>query len=354
MYVHALGWNSYFQEQWDSLDRSHLRPARVAEEQRGAYHVALEDGEWTAEVTGRFRHGAPDRSSFPSVGDWVAVETVAGERKAFIQALLPRRTRLSRKIAGERSEEQILVANVDTVFIVTSLNADLNPRRLERYLTMVFESGAQPVILLNKADLCSDANAAAVSISALAMTADVHVVSALTGTGLGALNAYVARGATAVLVGSSGVGKSTIMNAMLQSGAQKTAPIRDGDDRGRHATTFRRLYLMPAGGVLIDTPGLRELQLWDADHVDEAFEDITTLAGGCRFRDCRHDGEPGCAVQEAIAIGALDEGRLESLKKLQRELDHLDRRRDVAAQAEQRRRWKQIAKGLRQRPRGKP
>jgi ribosome biogenesis GTPase len=348
-----LGWNPYFQQQWDLAPRHNLKPARVVEQQRESYRVICETDELTAEVTGRFRHHALDRSTWPAVGDWVVVEVFRGERKASIHETLPRRSKLSRKAAGERSAEQVLVANIDTVLIVTSLNADLNLRRLERYLNMVFSSGAEPVIVLSKADLCEDIPHMMEQLSAIAAGTNIHVLSALTGDGLDQLNPYIGEGNTVVLVGSSGVGKSTIINALLGADVQATAAIRGNDGRGRHATTYRRLFSMPTGGVLIDTPGLRELQLWDAEHIDETFQEIHDLAGRCHFRNCRHAGEPGCAVQEAIDTGVLDPERLANLTKLQREQDHLDRRRDVAAQSAQRKVWKQRTKQLRQRLKAK-
>jgi ribosome biogenesis GTPase len=350
VYLHVLGWNPYFQRQWDAQERRGLTPARVVEEQRETYRIVTEGGEMAAEIVGQLRHKAVDRSAFPAVGDWVGVHVVASENKALIHEVLPRRTKLSRKVAGERTAEQIVVTNIDVVFLVTSLNADLNIRRIERYLGAIWESGAQPVIVLNKADLCADSQTAAAEVAEAAPGVDVHVLAAIAGEGLDALAPYMGQGNTVVLLGSSGVGKSTIINRLLHSEVQNTREIRS-DDRGRHATTYRRLFIMPSGGVLIDTPGMREFQAWEAESgTDEAFEEIGRLAVECRFRDCGHKSEPGCAVLAAVASGALDASRLSNYEKLRKELDYLDRRRDAAAQSEEKKRWKRIHKAMRKRP----
>ena len=340
VHLSALGWNSYFQAHWKSIAQPGWEPARVAEQQKESYRVVGETGEMAAEVTGRFRHTAYDVSAFPAVGDWVAVTSQAGH--GLIRAVLPRRTKLSRKAAGLRTDEQILVANVDAVLAVTSLNQDLSLRRLERYLSAIWESGARPVLILNKADLCPNPHEVAMEIAAVAPGVSIHVVSAATGEGFADLGLCLGPGNTVVLVGSSGVGKSTIINRLLHSEAQPTRDIRSSDGTGRHATTYRRLFTLPGGSIVIDTPGIRELQLWDSSEgLDDTFEDIVRLAAECRFRDCQHETEPGCAV-----LNAIDAGRLESYRKLQRELQHLDRRRDAAAQAEQKKIWKQRNKAL--------
>jgi ribosome biogenesis GTPase len=241
------------------------------------------------------------------------------------------------------------VTNVDVVFLVTSLNTDFNLRRLERYLTTVWESGAQPVVLLNKADLIANPHDASAEVAAIAPGAGVHVLTAIAGEGLDELAPYTKPGSTVALMGSSGVGKSTIINRLLGTEVQSTREIRAGDGRGRHATTYRRLLLLPAGGVLIDTPGMREFQPWDSSSgLDDAFEDIAALAGECRFRDCQHRTEPGCAVRVAVAQGSLDPSRLASLEKLRKEAGFQDRRRDAAAQSEAKKVWKRIHKAMKQ------
>ena len=345
MYLHALGWNEHFQKAWQSAG-FRFPPARIIEAQRGAWRIASEAGELAAEITGRLRYAADHESEFPVVGDWVNAEVFLTEKKALIHHVLPRRTTLSRKAAHE-VKEQVLVANVDTVLIVSSLNAEFNVRRLERYLSMIWESGATPVVVLSKADLCADPWVIAARAQTLAPGVHVHVISGMTGEGLTALMPYFGPGGTSVLVGSSGVGKSTMINALLQSDIQTTQQIIS-DGRGQHTTTSRRLFVMPSGGVLIDTPGIRELQLWDSGGLENAFEDISRLATQCRFTDCRHETEPGCAVREAVTNGEIDEKRLANFDKLKREMDYLEKRHDPAALAEQRKRWKRIAKAMRQ------
>ncbi|HET9129673.1 MAG TPA: ribosome small subunit-dependent GTPase A, partial [Terriglobia bacterium] len=278
MYLHALGWNSYFQGLWDAEPREGMVPARIIEEQRDSYRIATDHGEMGAEATGHLRHVADGRSGLPAVGDWVVADVLEAERKALVHSILPRRTKLSRKEAGRRSAEQILVANVDTVFLTMSLNADLNPRRIERYLGTLWESGALPVIILSKADLCPDPSLAVAEIGEAAPGVEVLVLSATTGVGVEALNPYLGPGNTVVLLGSSGVGKSTLINSLLHTEVQKTLKVRSGDDRGRHATTYRRLFPLPTGGALIDTPGMREFQLWEAGGLNDAFEEVGQLA----------------------------------------------------------------------------
>jgi ribosome biogenesis GTPase len=347
VYLHALGWNSFFQHHWNAESRAGFEPARVTEAQRDAYRVAAESGDLAAEITGHLRHVAADVSELPAVGDWVAVHVIEEERKALIHDILPRRTKLSRKEAGRRTAEQILVTNVDTVFLMMSLNADLNPRRIERYLGTLWESGARPVIVLSKSDLCLDPSGAVSEIGAAAPGVEVHVLSALSGTGVETLYPYLGSGNSVVLLGSSGVGKSTLINHLLNARVQKTIEVRAGDDRGRHATTFRRMFPLPSGGVLIDTPGMREFQLWEAAGLDDAFEEIAQLAEHCRFRDCCHDSEPGCAVKQAIADDVMEAQRLSSFQKLKREIEYNDRRKDAAAQSELKKRWKRMQKARR-------
>jgi ribosome biogenesis GTPase / thiamine phosphate phosphatase len=347
VYLHALGWNSFFQNHWDSEPRPYLQPARVIEQQRAGFRVVSESGELFAEGTGHLRHSAVDPSALPSVGDWVAINAINAEMKAVIHDILPRRTKLSRKVAGRRTGEQVLVTNVDTAFLLTSLNGDFNPRRIERYLGAIWESGAKPVVILSKSDLSSNPDESAGEMAAAAPGVDIHVISALTADGVEGLSRYLGPGNTAVLLGPSGVGKSTLVNRLLDAEVQTTLEVRPGDDRGRHATTHRRLFPLPSGGVLIDTPGIREFQLWEANGLGGVFDEIRQLAMDCRFRDCRHDSEPGCAVKQAIDDGVLDAQRLANAQKLNRELDYVGIRRDLAPQREAKQRWKRIQKAIR-------
>jgi ribosome biogenesis GTPase len=346
-HLHELGWNSFFQQHLKTGDSR--TPARVVEEQRTMYRVACEAGELAAETSGHLRHNAAERSDLPAVGDWVLIEARIAEGRATIHEVLPRRTRFSRKAAGQETTEQIAAANIDTVFLVTSLNADLNPRRIERYLTTIWDSGARPVVILSKADISSDIDAAIDAVAGIAFSVPIHVLSAATGEGLDRLDEYLKPGQTVALLGSSGVGKSTLINRLLGQDVQRSLEIREDDERGRHATTARHLFILPGRGMLIDTPGMRELQLWDArDGLSQTFNDIEILAGECRFRDCTHTTEPGCAVREALASERLSSGRFESYLKLRRELGYLERKQDVLARIEENRKWKQIHKANRE------
>jgi ribosome biogenesis GTPase len=277
----------------------------------------------------------------------LAIERSPHEGDGRIRAVLPRRSRFSRRAAGDPTEEQIVAANIDTVFLVAGLDGDFNPRRIERYLLVASESGASPVIVLNKADLVADAQPLAASVRALAADVPVHVVSCRTPETLVPLREYLGEGRTGALLGSSGVGKSTIVNKLVGYNLMATRAVRLSDSRGRHVSTARQLVLLPGGGVLIDTPGMRELQLWDpGDGRVAAFTDIEALAAGCRFRDCRHRHEPGCEVRAAIDARALSAARLESYHKLQDEQAHQARQLDRRAQIDEKRRSKAGAKAL--------
>ena len=345
-HLHELGWNSFFQ-QHITTDDSRI-PARIIEQQRSVYRVACEDAELQAEIAGHLRHTA-GRSGLPIVGDWVLIEARLAERRATIHEVLPRKSKFSRKAAGHETVEQVVAANIDTVFLMTSLNADLNLRRIERYLTTIWDSGAQPVVLLSKADLCEVAATAMDAVAEVAFGVPVHALSSFTGDGLDQLRAYLRPGQTGALLGSSGVGKSTLINRLLGHEVQKVRDIREDDDRGRHTTTARRLFVLPAGGMLIDTPGMRELQLWDAgDGLSQTFDDIQLLAQHCRFRNCRHESEPGCAVQSALARQELSAERFDSYLKLRRELNYVARKQDVFARIEENRKWKRVHKAVRE------
>jgi ribosome biogenesis GTPase len=339
--LNDLGWDDGFEAAFEPYATEGLMPARVAAQHRGGYDVLAEPGERRAHVAGRLRHEASSAAALPAVGDWVAL------REETIQAVLPRRSAFSRKAAWAPTEEQVLAANLDGVFVVSALNGDLNLRRLERYLTLAWESGASPVLVLTKSDLCDDVAGALLEVEQVAVGVPAHAISNVTGTGLAELAPHLAPGRTVALLGSSGVGKSSLVNRLLGAELQATREIAD-DGRGRHMTTSRQLIRLPGGALLIDTPGLRELQLWDADDgIHEAFVDVDELAAGCRFRDCTHTREPGCAVHAAIDEGRLPLARLQSYRQLQRELDRLARKQDARLRSEERKKRAAFARSLR-------
>jgi ribosome biogenesis GTPase len=324
MHLATLGWDDHFARQFESLERDGLVPARIAEQHKNRYVAIGEQGEWQAEVTGRFLHVLAGSVGFPAVGDWVGLQPLLHEGRALIHALLRRRTQFARKAAGSAVEEQIVASNVDVVFLVMGLDGNFNLRRIERYLTEAWSSGAQPVVVLNKADLCDDVAARIKAVESVAPGAPVHAVSAARNEGVDVVQSYLAPGRTIAFLGSSGVGKSTIINRLLGEERQEVQSVSNAVGKGRHTTTSRSLLLHPDGGMIIDTPGMRELQLWASeDDVEQSFTDIELLAGRCKFKDCTHTTEPGCAVLATLDSGSLDEDRYRSYMKLRREVQRV-------------------------------
>lgn len=342
------GWNEFFERSLQPCGDAALVPARVSAEHRGQYQVRTSGGEVPAEITGRMMFLAGDRSDYPVVGDWVLAEILDKGAHAVIHSLLPRRTLLVRKTAGKDVALQTIAANIDFVVIITGMDGNFNLRRIERYLVAARESGARPVVLLNKSDLAHDAPARLREAQAVAGTAQVLLASARTGAGMDEVERLIAPGETACFIGSSGAGKSTLVNRLAGSELLHTAEVREGDSRGRHTTTHRQLFILPSGAIVIDTPGMRELGLVDADGgVEDTFADIEELSMECRFRDCSHTIEAGCAVLAAVERGVLDQARHTSFLKLKREIQHNEAKLDIKARLEQKGRDRMLAKAIR-------
>ena len=352
MNLENLGWNSFFSENFEQYKEKNFFPARVFLMLKDQYQVYTEQGEITAKIAGKIHHDAESKSDFPAVGDWVVLEKESEQEFATIRTVLPRKSSFVRKAAGGRkrrsggaAEEQVISANIDTVFIVIGLDRDFNLRRIERYLTLVYNSKANPAIVLNKTDICSDVDEKILKVQSITFGVPVHHISAKANIGLDELLEYLPVGQTVSLVGSSGVGKSTIINCLLDENRQEVRSISESAGKGQHTTSLRELIFMPSGGILMDNPGMREIQLWadDAD-LKETFQDIDDLSNLCRFKDCQHEKEPGCAVTDAIADGSLDQDRYKSYLKLKQELCYLEERRYKTSRQLEKGKWQKILK----------
>jgi len=347
--IQSYGWSDALRHDFAPYAARDLIPGRVTVQQRGQYGLVTDLGELNGQISGRLARDA-ESGGYPAVGDWVALAARPEERAATIHAVLPRRTAFMRRAADTIATEQVVAANVDVALLVASMNADFNPRRLERYLASAWQSGARPVVVLTKADLTEDPDSAVTGAEGVAFGAPVLAVSVVSGEGLVALAALLIPGETSVLVGSSGVGKSTLVNAFAGEGVMTTAGIREHDAHGRHTTTHRELVRLPSGHLILDTPGMRELGLLEAEEgVSTTFEDVEALAEGCRFNDCSHKNEPGCAVREALESGVLDPGRWKSFVKLQKELNYQRLKESPDARQAYVRQWKPIIKAQRAR-----
>ena len=323
-----LGWNAGWETAFAPHRARNFKAGRVAVQDKHHYVLFAEEGELIAQIAGKLFHGLKSDATLPKVGDWVAFKQPPGESKAVIHAVLPRRTKLGRKIPGRETEEQILVTNIDVAFVVIALDETFNPRLLERFLLMVIEGGARPVVILNKVDLCADLEAHIAEAKRCAGEAPVLAVSAKTRRAMKSVLEFIQPGAAVVFIGNSGVGKSTLINRLYGEAIQPTTEVRETDSKGRHTTTWRELIVLPNDGLVIDTPGMREFQLWMAgEGIHEAFPDIELLALKCKFRECRHGTEKECAVQLALQAGALEQKRFDNFLKLRRELEFLQKAR---------------------------
>ncbi|ASK61433.1 ribosome small subunit-dependent GTPase A [Virgibacillus phasianinus] len=339
--LETIGWDSSVQD----IDKENI--ARVIAVQKNSYRILDGEMEYFSHLSGKFINQALTSLDYPAVGDWVEVQKLPKEQKAVIHQIQPRKSQFVRQAAGTKTEAQIVAANMDTVFIVNSLNHDLNLRRMERYILSTYESGATPVIVLTKKDECTqeETDLIVAQVEEVAIGVPIIPISSITQEGIEELMTYLPAGETAALLGSSGVGKSTLVNTLIGNKVQETKDVREADSKGRHTTTHREMFLLPNGALLIDTPGMRELQLWEGESsIDATFQDIETLESECKFTDCQHDTEPGCRVQEALANGELLEERFLSYLKLQRELAYEKRKQDQKAQLAEKSKWKKISK----------
>lgn len=347
MELNKLGFNAFHKKHFEECQFENVLLGRICSEHKSGYKLYSQKGELTAVVSGKFRNNSKAKEDFPAVGDWVIFEPVGGENKAIIQSVLPRKSKFSRKVAGKETQEQIIASNIDVAFVVCALNYDFNLRRIERYLSLIWQSGAVPVVVLTKTDLCADVQNKINEVTNIAFGVDIHAISNLSGEGIEILQDYFHENKTVVLLGSSGVGKSTLINNLAQENLMKVNELRSNIDKGRHTTTHKQMLVLPKGGLIIDTPGIRELQLWDAeDGISQCFRDIEELAKTCHFSDCKHHDEPGCAVLQAIDEGLLDASRLENYLKVLKEQEYILSRQTQSAAKIERNKWKAIHKQI--------
>jgi len=344
----ALGWGAFFQKEFESVQEPGLAAGRIAIENKQQYLIYTQQGELRGEVSGKLLYEARSSADLPKVGDWVVISAMEAEGKAIIHNILPRKSKFSRKTVGKKTDEQIIATNIDIVFIVQGLDSNFNLRRLERYLVMAYENGARPVIILNKTDLCRDYPAKIAEVKQIAFDVPILGISAKTGYGIEKMREFIKEGLTFAFIGSSGVGKSTIINKLLGQELLKIREVRQKDSKGRHTTAKREMIVLPQGGVLIDTPGMREMQLWSASEgLGDTFADIEQLGKQCHFSDCSHTQEKGCAVIAAVKAGKISEERYKSYMKLQRELKHLTVKQDQKSYLAEKERMKKLHKDFR-------
>lgn len=347
MNLKELGFNAFIKKHSEQYEIENHLIGRICAEYKENYKLFSESGELNAVITGKFRNTCKTRENFPAVGDWVLFKHITSENKAIIHSILQRKSKFSRKVAGKETQEQIIASNVDFAFIVCALNYDFNLRRIERYLSLVWQSGATPVIILTKTDLCNNVETKIIEVENIAFGVDIHAISNLSPDGTATLQKYFENNKTAVLLGSSGVGKSSLINNLTRENTMKVNELRNNIEKGRHTTTQKQMIILPKGGLIIDTPGIRELQLWDAESgISQTFKDIEDIIKDCKFSDCTHKNEPGCAIRKAINDGLLDKKRLENYLKIQKENQYLTDRQSQSAAKMEKDKWKTIHKQI--------